>query len=206
MWWVDITGRKVFEAPPAAGPARTIDCSQMIAALAPTRSGGLIGALHHGIYLIEPDSGEMRRFAQPPEHDPAHFRFNDAKVDPAGRFWAGTLALDGRPRAACLYRIADDGATTVMERGVSISNGLAWSADGGTLYYIDSPTRCVQAFPYTVADGTLGPGEVVIRFTAGARWMPKDIFGLRTGAGARSRVGMSRGGDSSAASRCPCGT
>lgn len=89
-------------------------------------------------------------------------RFNDAKADPAGRLLAGTMALDARPRAARLYRFAADGTSEVLREQVSISNGLAWSPDGGTFYYIDSPTKVVLAFPYDVASGRLGPARLAL--------------------------------------------
>lgn len=164
VWWVDITGRRFFEARADGTAVRSLACPQMIAALAPTTSGQLVGALHDGIHLIDPDTGNTTPFACPAGHDPAAFRFNDAKVDPAGRLWAGTLSLQGCAGAACLYRIDGDGAIAVMRTGVSISNGLAWSADRRTLYYIDSLTRAVQAFPFSAGDGTVGEPEIVLRF------------------------------------------
>ena len=38
---------------------------------------------------------------------------------------------------------------------MTISNGLAWTPDGGTLYYIDTPLRRVDAFDYDLATGRL---------------------------------------------------
>lgn len=164
LWWIDIVGRRFYESSPAGGAPRVIECDQMIGAIAPTRSGGLVAALHNGIHLLDPLTGATSPFATPPEHDAKKFRFNDAKVDPAGRFWAGTLALDFHPGDSRLYRICADRSTRVMREGVSISNGLAWSPDGRTLYYIDSPTRSVQAFAYDLERGTIGPPQIAVRF------------------------------------------
>ena len=134
----------------------------MIGAVVPTRSGGLVAALRDGIYSVDPDSGAAALFAAAPSHDPKNFRFNDGKVDPLGRFWAGTLALDSRPGQSRLYRVDADRSVQVIREGVSISNGLAWSPDARTLYYIDSPTRMVQAFAFDLEQGTLGPPRVAI--------------------------------------------
>ena len=70
--------------------------------------------------FIDPASGAITLLAAPAQHDPRCFRFNDAKVDPAGRFWAGTLALDGRTGESRLYRIDNDGNVQVMREGVAI--------------------------------------------------------------------------------------
>ncbi len=164
LWWIDILGRRFYESSPAGEPPRVLECAQMIGAVAPTCGGGLVAALHDGIHLVDPQSGATTPFASPPEHDAGKFRFNDAKVDPAGRFWAGTTALDFHPGDSRLYCIGADRATRVMREGVSISNGLAWSPAGRTLYYIDSPTRTVQAFEFDLEQGTVGPARIAVSF------------------------------------------
>jgi sugar lactone lactonase YvrE len=164
IWWVDILGRKFYEASASGGPLRTLPCAQLIGAVAPSRAGGLVAALHDGIHLLDPGSGVMTPFAAPVDYDAKHFRFNDAKVDPQGRLWGGTIALDGRKKQSKLYRIGADRVVQVMREGVTISNGIAWSPDGRTLYYIDSPTRTVQAFAFDGADGTIGPPRVALQF------------------------------------------
>lgn len=148
LWWIDITGRRVFESALDAAAPREWPVGQMVGCVVPERSGGLVAALHDGIYRLDPETGSTALIARAPGHDPAGFRFNDGKVDPQGRFWAGTLSLTGVRGAARLYSMDASGAVTVRREGVSISNGLAWSTDGGTLYYIDSPTRCVRAFRF----------------------------------------------------------
>ena len=170
LWWVDIVGRSLCEAGLDGAPVRVWAMPQLIGAVAPTASGGLIAVLQDGIHLIDPDSGVTRALALAPGHDATQFRFNDAKVDPRGRLWAGTLALDGRAGQARLYRITGDAVVTVMREGVSLSNGMAWSPDGGTFYYIDSPTRTVQAFPFDLETGSLGVPWVVVRLGTEDGW------------------------------------
>jgi sugar lactone lactonase YvrE len=80
-------------------------------------------------------------------------RFNDAKCDSAGRLWAGTMAQDETPGAGALYRIsADSGSATIEVQRVlskvTVSNGMGWSPDGETMYYVDSPTGRVDAFTF----------------------------------------------------------
>ena len=170
VWWIDILGRKLFESDPSGGPVRTIDLSQMPGAIAPTSDGRLIAALHHGVFLCDPATSALTPFAVPSGHDPAVFRFNDGKVDPQGRFWAGTLALDSRPNQSKLYRFGGDRGCTVHRTQVSISNGLAWSPDGRTLYYVDSPTRQVQAFLFDGEHGMLGAPRVAFHLADGDGW------------------------------------
>jgi len=170
IWWIDILGRKLFESGPDGGPVRTLELPQMPGCIAPVEDGRLIAALHEGVFLCDPDSGALTPFAVPAGHNPQVFRFNDGKVDPQGRFWAGTLALDSRPRQAKLYRFGGDGACAAMRSEVSISNGLAWALDGRTFYHIDSPTRQVQASAFDGEQGTLGPARIAFKLAATDGW------------------------------------
>ena len=77
----------------------------------------------------------MRQVSAIPQPDPpaGAVRMNDGKCDPAGRFWAGSMAYDARPGAGSLYRLDPDGQVHEILRGLTISNGLAWTPDGATM-------------------------------------------------------------------------
>lgn len=154
LYWVDIAGQALHAFDPTTGEDRAVNVGQMIGAVAPRRSGGLVAALHHGLAELDPDSGETRLIADP-EADLPDNRFNDGKCDPAGRFWAGSLNLQRRPGAANLWRLDADGTVTRMLQGVTNSNGLVWSLDEETLYYIDTGTRRIDAFDYSVHSGEI---------------------------------------------------
>jgi len=79
-------------------------------------------------------------------------RINDGKCDPSGRLIVGTYDKSGGS-AGNLYRFDSDGQLTRIQNNIKISNGLAWSADNKTMYYIDSPTLHVEAFDYDIQDG-----------------------------------------------------
>ena len=162
LFWVDILGKKIHEASTEARATLTRPVPQFIGALAPTRRGDLLVALQDGIYRYDLGSFATTPFACPAEHRAATIRFNDAKCDPRGRLWAGTMALDESPQQGALYRVEPDGRSRQLRTGVTVSNGLAWSPDHRTLYYIDSPTRTVQAFDYDLDTGDLTRPRVAI--------------------------------------------
>jgi sugar lactone lactonase YvrE len=94
---------------------------------------------------------ESRQIAALALH-PAHVRFNDGKIDPRGRLWLGTMAIDEKSPIAGLYRL--DGSTLgQVLAGVTVSNGLIWR--GETMYYADSGTFRVDAFDYGAERGEL---------------------------------------------------
>lgn len=168
LQWIDITGQRVFTYDPATGENRACDVGQMVGTVVPRRSGGLMLAVHEGIAALDPTSGRMDLWPRPPEHDPAVVRFNDGKCDPSGRFWAGTMALVKGPRPlGRLYRLDPDGAMHVMLTDVGTSNGVAWSIDRRTLYFIDTPLLRVDAFDYDDASGAITNRRTAISIPPG---------------------------------------
>ena len=100
--------------------------------------------------------------ANPEQHLPGN-RFNDGRCDPAGRFWAGTMALSEEEGAGNVYMMDQDGHVSTKIKDVTISNGLAWSADKKTLYYIDTPTHEIVAFDFDLTSGKISNKRAVIK-------------------------------------------
>ena len=166
--WIDIGGRRVFTYDPATGENRGCDAGQMVGTVVPRARGGLLLALHEGFAALDPESGRVEMWPRPPEHDPALVRFNDGKCDPSGRFWAGTMALVKGPKPlGRLYRLDANGTMRVMLRDVGTSNGVAWSLDRRTLYFIDTPLLRVDAFDYDDATGAIANRRTVISIPPG---------------------------------------
>lgn len=163
--WVDILGRRIHLTDPATGATESIEVPSHVGAIAPRTAGGFVAALQDGFWVV--GDGPIRKLASVPEAGPT-VRFNDGKCDPSGRFWAGTMAYDEAPGAACLYRLDTDGTVARVLDGVTISNGLAWTADARTMYYIDSPTRRVDAFAFDPDTGSISERRTVVRIPEGA--------------------------------------
>jgi sugar lactone lactonase YvrE len=161
LFWVDILEGNVHVYDPAGEHDRIIHVGQMVGAVVPRRDGGLIVAMHHGLASLDLDSGAIRTIADPESHLPRN-RFNDGKCDPAGRFWAGTMSIDREPNAGSLYCLDTDCQVRQVLGGVTCSNGIAWSLDRSTMYYIDTPTGRVDAFDYDLPTGRIGNRRVVI--------------------------------------------
>jgi sugar lactone lactonase YvrE len=89
-------------------------------------------------------------------------RFNDGKCDPAGRYWAGTMSLTDQPSKGALYQLEADHTVKRLIPDVSISNGLAWTSDGGTMYFADTPTRQIAAFDYDLVTGDVNNRRTVV--------------------------------------------
>lgn len=133
--WVDMLCGDVLSMAPGDGGIARRHVGAVAAALRPRGGGGLVIAVERGFALLDPGASQPRTM---PElwTDPS-VRMNDGGCDPQGRFYCGSMAYDAAPGRGALHRLDPDGATHRVLTGVTISNGLAWSADGATAYYID---------------------------------------------------------------------
>ena len=163
--WIDITARRLHLTDAVSGATETIEVPLAVGAVAPRAAGGFVAALQDGFWIV--GDGPARRIAAISEARPG-LRFNDGKCDPAGRFWAGTMAYDEAEGGGALYCLDPDGGARMVLDEVTISNGLAWSLDGGTMYYIDTPTQRVDAFSYDPANGAIGDRRSEIDIPPGA--------------------------------------
>lgn len=153
IWWkdhlyyVDIEGHRVIRHHPTSVTEQCWDVGQRVGTVVPRQSGGLVIAGDHGFSFLDPESGEVRPIADP-EPDIPENRFNDGKCAPDGRFFAGSISLIKKAGGARLYRLDPDLSVHEVFGPVTNSNGIAWSPDGSTCYYIDTPRREVLAFDY----------------------------------------------------------
>ena len=153
--FVDILEGLVHRVDTATGELETFPVGKPVGAAVPRAGGGLALATARGFATLDPASGRVATIAEiEPEAVPGS-RMNDGKCDPAGRFWAGTQSDVPAQRAGSLYRLDPDGTLTRMLSGIGTSNGLDWSDDGATFYYIDTPTGAIDVFDFDLAAGTI---------------------------------------------------
>ena len=117
------------------------------------KNEALVG-LKDGIFALDLGTKALTHLCNP-DNTPNN-RLNDGKCSPEGRFWVGSMDFDLKPHNGELYVMDRDRKTVrSMVSGTSISNGIAWSLDSKTMYYIDTPTMVVQAFDYDVVEGKI---------------------------------------------------
>jgi sugar lactone lactonase YvrE len=160
LYWVDIEDRELHLFDPATGKDKVWPVGERVGTVVPVVEGGALVALQNGIHFIDTDTGKLDCITNPIEQD--DIRFNDGKCDPAGRFWVGSMALDSREGAAVLYRMGKDGSIQQVLDNLTVSNGLVWTADRKKMYFIDTPTRQVQAFDYDDETGAITKRDEVI--------------------------------------------
>jgi len=150
--WVDIIGKRVYRWHPT-GRVEWSQLDTSVGAVVPRAIGGFAVAVREGFAALD-TAGRLTILAEIEADRPGN-RMNDGKCDRLGRFWAGTMADNDEPRVGAFYRLDPDGHVARVLAGVTTSNGLAWSPDWTTMYYIDSPTGGVDAFDFEEAGGLI---------------------------------------------------
>jgi sugar lactone lactonase YvrE len=175
LFWVDITRGEIHRFDPAQRENTTHKLPDKVSSIALRAAGGLVATLRKNFAFFDPATRALE-ILDAVETDQPENRFNDGKVDPAGRLWAGTMneVNVGRPDAG-LYKFTGPGHVEQMIPEVTISNGTAWSPDGRTMYYTDTLRYTVFAYDFDAATGTLANRRVFYETAPEAGGLPDGL-------------------------------
>ena len=157
--YVDIEGHSLISLDPKAGTEKIWEMGERIGTVVPRVSGGFMCAGDSGIYSFDPQTGDKKHIADPEAEKRPDNRFNDGKCDPHGRFWAGTISTVKKTGDANLYMLDHDGILSLKVPEVTNSNGICWNAEATQMFYIDTPTKEIRAYPYDDSSGSIGEAE-----------------------------------------------
>jgi len=153
LYWVDVEGKCVQRFTPQTTARARWTMPEATGSIGLRCSGGLIAATRTGFVSLDTDSGEITPITDPEADLPGN-RFNDGKVDRAGRFWAGTKNLANNAQATgSVYRLDADRTAHRVTGGISCTNGIAWSPDNRTMYLCDTWLRRIYAYDFEPAAG-----------------------------------------------------
>jgi sugar lactone lactonase YvrE len=162
LYWTDIPGKTLHRWRPADQQHQQWAFETEVGSFAPLPGGELLLALRSGLERFDPASGRREPLQAAP-YDTRQQRFNDGKADALGRFWVGTLCDPREPAQAALYRWSAPKLERVVG-DISVSNGLAWSPDGRTMYWSDTHAATINAFDFDGSDGSLSRRRVFAQF------------------------------------------
>jgi sugar lactone lactonase YvrE len=160
LYWVDIVGQRVFAYDPVEGSNVEYFVSEDVGTVVVARNGKLVLGLRSGVASFDPSTGQVTPLVAPEPQKPGN-RLNDGKCDPRGRFWVGSMVEDGLRGNGALYCVEPSLDTSCKLTGIDCSNGLVWTGDQSTFYYIDTPTQRVRGFDFDANSGALSNERVV---------------------------------------------
>lgn len=146
--FLDIRGRRVFRETEGSGDFEVIDLPQQIGCMAFCENGDLLVALEDAVYCVHKNNEIVRA------HQDIKIkgrRFNDGKIGPDGAFYLGTTDDNGN---GAFYRMTK-GKIVELFDNCACSNGIDWTLDSKTMYYIDSPRQMIEVFDFDIERGEL---------------------------------------------------
>ena len=162
LWWVDILSGNLHSFNQEKETSNTYSIGQYIGAAIPCKDKGLVLAAHQGFLLFYPNNQQLVPVGDLQLNSP-NFRFNDGKCDKMGRFWAGTMEIEGELPEGKLYCLTK-GKTSKKLDEIFCSNGIAWSLDQTKMYYIDTLKYKLQVFDFNLETGHISNGIDLITF------------------------------------------
>lgn len=157
LYWVDIRRPALRRLDPATGELETRPMPGLVGSIALAGPGRKLVALAEQVALYDWQADLLEKVAQLPARVPGH-RFNDGRCDRDGRFWVGTMHNVTRAPEGVLYRLDPDGLVPMLD-GICIPNSLAWSPDGGTMYFADSLQHAISRHDFEPRTGRMGPAR-----------------------------------------------
>ena len=162
LYWIDSLDNKVFSFDPGTKENKHYDVGQNVGTVVLSeKDNELIVGLEDGLYVLNLDTGDLT-FTVDPEEGIEGNRLNDGKADAKGRIWIGSMCIadngvEGYDTSyKCnLHRVGSDFNSEVVDDKIRLSNGMAWTQDNKTFYYIDSPTRSVYKYDFDLARGEI---------------------------------------------------
>ncbi len=161
LLWIDITGKALYIYNPQSKTMNSYAMPKEIGTVVPIDSDNVLLALADGMYEFHISTKKLVQKSRP-DIDTSLVRFNDGKCSPDGKLWVGTMDHGVSKPIAALYRVSGDYSVRKMVDGVTVSNGITWSPDGKTMYYIDSPTNTVVAYDYDINRSEISNKRIII--------------------------------------------
>jgi sugar lactone lactonase YvrE len=172
LHWVDIDRELLLTLDWATRDVTTLRLPSTVGSVGLREGGGLVAALRHAVAFLDA-AGAVEVVAEVEADVPGN-RCNDGAVDPAGRFWFGTMDAEERGASGAFYCLREDRTVTMAFDGVLVPNGPAWSPDGRTMYHVDSARSSITAYEFDPATGTVGAGRLFASDEDEA-WFPDGV-------------------------------
>ena len=171
LYWVDISGKKVFRLRPQSGQVEFREMPYTPGGVFEHANGGLLLVSKKGLALFDFDRNELQNIRLP-GIDFSEEVFNDAACDRLGRLWVGSRDVETKNPVGSLYCVAPDFSYTRHGSGYVVSNGIGWSPDGKTFYHTDTRPGRIDACDFDLQNGTLSNRRPLITYGPDSKGRP----------------------------------
>jgi sugar lactone lactonase YvrE len=165
LWWIDVASPALLRAAEGEAQVSSWSLPKPPGSIARIDADRLVIAFRSGLALAQaPDW--TPQWTHPAAAELGEERFNDGKVDRAGRYWLGTMDRKLKAPLGALYCL-DGASMRQADKGFILSNGIGWSPDNRVLYFSDTFARCIHAYDFDLERGTVANRRVFVQFEDG---------------------------------------
>lgn len=147
LFYVDITAGSIFAIKPGNAPTEVYRSARRVGALALTQTGNLIFTEDVQVVILELSSGKVVARSAKASSNPTS-RYNDGACSPEGQFISGLMDEKHSAQSGSLHSYGAEGGKRILLSGMGLPNGVAWSTEGGAIYFVDSVAQAIYQAPW----------------------------------------------------------
>lgn len=155
FYCVDLIKGSYFKVDWQTGSSEEFNIGQELGVMRLCDNGKIVAGVRDGFGFFDERSNQFTLIDNSPEIDNKKVRMNDGSIDPAGRFFAGTMEYDGANPTGKLYCLHQDLSWNCLAENFYIINGMGWSPDKKTYYVIDTNRNLMYAYDYEIETGNI---------------------------------------------------
>ena len=171
LYWTDINRFLIHRYNPADKSVQSWFFEEPVTAVTLTSQDDMLAVVLGSRLILwnpETDKRVNHRFYL---RDWPYVRLNDARVDPRGSLWLGSMRNNVRPDGSAgeaggtdgvLYRLDPDGAVTEWKHEIGIANTLVWNPAKDRFYFADTLKNKVWRYDYDVSTGGISHERPVL--------------------------------------------
>ena len=160
LYWMD-GFKSALHRLDASGAVSSWTPPEKFGSFALRERGGFVIAARKQFALFDPDDGAYQPIGIPEPDGPDNF-LNDGRCDRQGRFWSGSLSRMIDAPTGRLHRLDADHSIHTMDQDIWVSNGVAFAADGRTMYFSDSHLKQIYCYELDPMSGDLSNKRVFV--------------------------------------------
>lgn len=160
LWWVDILQCQLHGLHTLSGERSFVQLPEQIGCFALREGGGFVVGLQSGFAFLSGTDVPVLQAICDPEADKPAQRFNDGRCDPRGRFIAGTTNPLKDESFGRFYQLDGQQRVRPLVGRSWTCNGLAFSPDGCTMYWSDTPNGTIYRCDYDPDSGEVANERV----------------------------------------------
>jgi sugar lactone lactonase YvrE/DNA-binding IclR family transcriptional regulator len=161
LYWVDVLAPALRWYEPSSRISGKLELPHLTAGIAFDDQDRLVCCGQHGLFLLDPESGATRHLIDP-EGDRPDNRFNTAGVDPRGRFWAGTMAVNHEVGRGSIYAIDSDLTVHRRVEQVGMPKNVVFDTRGARLYFTDAAEYAVMRYDHDLDTGAIANRHIFL--------------------------------------------